>query len=527
MNRIKTSEKNKSVVFSLTKNKFDFKDDRTIAQIAIAYSLQLNKRFELNDYANSDNKGKEYPESILGEIDRHSNNCIYIAVFNQHYNRKLNSDELAKLLKLHLDYGLEILNRDLLQNTKGKNAHIDYLLSIINNGVSLLNDTVSPISTDNKITRQLKAFSKVIEIELGKNSKNQESISIRINDENNFDSQHFAVAGMNGSGKTQLIKDILYQISQQTQHELKFIFFDYKGEGKSDSLKDFLEKTKCEFIDVQEAPLKFNPLTAISLVNERERELNIKSFRDNLAAVDRKLGTKQKNNLQIAIQRRFDNTLKEGRHPSIVEVYNELIEFYEESKYKEDSLTAILKDIADIVFDDDYDSKFSLTDKSLYINLPATLPEVARKVSVFLMLNYLFNYFIDSNDVKPSEERIKPIRYIIVIDEAHVFLKEKNMAGVLEKLLRMIRSKGVIIMMLSQGIEEYKQRDFDFSSQIKIPIMLNVQNKNKKIVKSFIGTPRSDKPLEDALKKLESGKGIINFGEPKLIDINMFWKRSH
>jgi len=80
-------------------------------------------------------------------------------------------------------------------------------------------------------------------------------------------------------------------------------------------------------------------------------------------------------------------------------------------------------------------------------------------------------------------------------------------------------------MMLSQGVEEYKQRDFDFSSQVKIPILLNVQNKDIKTAKSFLGTPKSEVPMKDALKKLESKKGIINFDEPKLIDINMFWQR--
>jgi DNA sulfur modification protein DndE len=39
-----------------------------------------------------------------------------------------------------------------------------------------------------------------------------------------------AIAGMAGSGKTQLMKDILYQISKKTNNELKFIFFDYKGD---------------------------------------------------------------------------------------------------------------------------------------------------------------------------------------------------------------------------------------------------------------------------------------------------------
>ena len=31
----------------------------------------------------------------------------------------------------------------------------------------------------------------------------------------------------------------------------------------------------------------------------------------------------------------------------------------------------------------------------------------------------------------------------------------------------MMRSKGVVVVMLSQGVEDYKTKDFDFASQVK------------------------------------------------------------
>lgn len=143
----------------------------------------------------------------------------------------------------------------------------------------------------------------------------------------------------------------------------------------------------------------------------------------------------------------------------------------------------------------------------------------------------MLNEFISYNDVQTSPERIKPIRYVIVIDEAHAYLGNKNMAKVLENLLRMIRSKGVIIMLVSQGIEEYKQKDFDFSSQIKIPILLNIQNKEPKLAKTFLGTPKSEIALSNALKSLDNSTdgeklGILNIKDTKLIDINLFYKRN-
>lgn len=524
MQRIKTSENNKAVVSNLTKSKFNFRDDRTIAQIAFAYSIQQNKSFEINDFEKVDNKGKEYPESIFGEINQQSNDAVYRAILNQHYNRSLTDDEFYKFSKLHIDHGLDVLNRDILQNRQGRNSHIDYLLNIVNRGINKISSSTSLNSTKTG-SKNIKAYSKLIEIELGKDTKTNKSLKIRINDENDFNSQHFAVAGMNGSGKTELVKDILYQISTITKQELKFIFFDYKGEGKSGKLKPFLKQTNCKFIDIQKKPFKFNPLTYVDLTNERNRDFNIKTFRDNIASIDRRIGVKQKSSLQEALNRCFENTIKTGKHPTIQEVYVELLNYYEESKMKEDSLTAILKELSEGIFDENYDAKLKLYDRNMYINLPPTLPEYARQASVFLTLNYLLSEFISCNDVKANKDRIKPIRYVIVIDEAHAYLKQKAMSAVLENLLRMIRSKGVIVMLLSQGVEEYKQKEFDFASQIKIPILLNVQNKDLKVAKSFLGTPKSDVPMQNALKHLEGGKGIINFKTPKLIDINMFWKR--
>ena len=78
--------------------------------------------------------------------------------------------------------------------------------------------------------------------------------------------------------------------------------------------------------------------------------------------------------------------------------------------------------------------------------------------------------------------------------------------------------------MLSQGVEDYKTKDFDFASQVKLPICLNVQNKDPKMIKSYIGTPRSEHKLLSEINKLESGLGLINIDEPKTIKIRQYWE---
>ncbi len=529
MKKIKTAEVNKNVITILTK-KFEFKDDRNIGQIAIAYSLQLGKKFDLTHDNEGDNNGKEYPESLLGNINGTSNDAVYHAVLNQYYEKQLSEDEFAKFIKFHLDHGLGELNKQLLQNNKGRNAHIDFLISIMGHSLRLLNNSTTSYRPSSTKLKDVDAYTGELKIEIGKDSKTKEPIILAINNENEFDSQHVALAGMNGSGKTELIKDILYQLRKISDEKLNFIFFDYKGEGKSDKLKKFLNSTNCEFIDIKEAPFVFNPLRNIPISNERDLNFGIKAFKDTVASIDKRIGVRQQNTLETAISDCFNAATLIGKYPSLQDIYQQLEAIYEQNNQNPDSLTAIMRELAGDIFSDNFDPDYKVQDRSLYINLPPTLGNTVRQATVFIMLNYLLNEFISYNDVQTSEERIKPIRYVIVIDEAHAFLGNKNMAKVLENLLRMIRSKGVIVMLLSQGIEEYKKKEFDFSSQIKIPILLNIQNKDARLAKTFLGTPRSELALNQALKALgnsDDGEkhGIINIKEPRLLDINLFFKR--
>ena len=147
-----------------------------------------------------------------------------------------------------------------------------------------------------------------------------------------------------------------------------------------------------------------------------------------------------------------------------------------------------------------------------------------RQLCVFLTLKYLLAEFSSTNDTEPTKDRIKPLRYVIVIDEAHVYLKNKNASKALEDILRVLRSKGVVIIMLTQGVEDYKTKNFDFTSQIKIPVCLNINNKDYKLIESFVGTPRSKQKLQEIIGKLEPQKAIINIIEPQIIKINQFWQ---
>ncbi len=509
MLNIKTNQENKPVVSNLTK-KFNFSNDAVIARIAIAYSLQKMTKYD--DNANNlDNSGKEYHGHNLFNGDTE---YLYRALFNQYYGEIISDDQWQKLVKLHLDDGLSKLNH--LIYTQSTN-HIDILINSIKDGLQLLD-----IRNVDRLeeSKNINAYDGNILLDLGK-LNGDKKLTIEINNENKNSNQHIAIAGTTGAGKTEFVKDLLWQIHNQSDGQLKFIFFDPKGEGKSEKLKPFLKSTRCNFVDVSKGGLNFNPLSHISLVDENLQRTEIQSFRDAVSSINN-TGPTQKKNLSTVLHKIFIAAKKDGKHPTIETIKNELEVFYKEQNIKPDSMTAIFDDIFNWFNAENNENIYS---SNQYINMPASMPDSACQTIIFLMLNYLKNIFMSCNDTE-TKEAVKSMRYVIVIDEAHVYLKNKKSGEILEKLLRLVRSKGVMVILMTQGVEDYQQKDFDFNSQIGTSILLNIKNKNNnKHIQSFLGVDKKDKQLSNCLENLSPKKGIVCTDSPKLIDINLFFKR--
>ena len=532
--RIRISKKNSETIDKLT-NLFNFKYDGIIARIAFSYSLQLNKKFDKNIDNSFASDGKDWRDerALFGiSSDDKSYYVIYKAMLDQHYNQILMEDDFISLFKSHLDFGLEKISSDLENQNITGGYHISYLMKMVKKGLELINES-NPFIPHLEDNKEIKSYPHLISICIGKDEKEQKVI-LPINDLNEFDSCNIAIAGMVGSGKTELVKDLLFQISKQSKNELKFVFFDYKGEGSPERLKSFFDGTDSKMVDLKKGPMELNPLSFVNLIDRRTQDFNIKSFVDFICTIATQLGARQKHILQTVINDCFEQqrTLHaaipdtyEITHPTLNDIFETLAAYYDENSIAPDTLYAIISDLATNIFSSaSTQENKKIYEQSLYVNLPIELSDTLRQLCVFLTLKYLLAEFSSTNDTEPTEQRIKPLRYVIVVDEAHVYLKNKNASKALEDILRVLRSKGVVIIMLTQGVEDYKTKSFDFSSQVKIPICLNINNKDYKLIESYVGTPRSKQKLQEAINKLEPQKGIINITEPQIIKINQFWK---
>ena len=123
---IKTSKINKDIVTDLSR-KFNLGAENIIARIALTYSLSKDRKLSLSDIA--DSQGKEYSQNVLFG----SNLPYYIGLICVKYGLYKTDKDIPKYIKLHIDDGLQLMNKELRDNPN-LNGY-DYLIDKITYGL--------------------------------------------------------------------------------------------------------------------------------------------------------------------------------------------------------------------------------------------------------------------------------------------------------------------------------------------------------------------------------------------------------
>ena len=125
---IKTSKVNKEIVTELT-NKLSLGTENIISRIALAYSLSLSEKLDINDI--EDSNGKEYSSKVLfGDYAEY-----YGGMLAMNYKVHISDKDLSKYAKMHIDHGLQLLNQEI--NEQGNIDGFDFLIEKIENSLLL------------------------------------------------------------------------------------------------------------------------------------------------------------------------------------------------------------------------------------------------------------------------------------------------------------------------------------------------------------------------------------------------------
>jgi len=124
---IKTSKENRQLVSKLTR-KLNLGTENIIARIAFTYSLAKDNKLDLNEI--KDSQGKEYSKAVL-----FGNNLpYYISLLCVHYNIYKTDKDIPKYIKMHIDDGLQLINKELQDNPNLDG--FEYIIEKIDNGLS-------------------------------------------------------------------------------------------------------------------------------------------------------------------------------------------------------------------------------------------------------------------------------------------------------------------------------------------------------------------------------------------------------
>lgn len=118
-------------------------------------------------------------------------------------------------------------------------------------------------------------------------------------------------------------------------------------------------------------------------------------------------------------------------------------------------------------------------------------------------------------DKVPIENNYSGLRYVLLIDEAHNVFKEKKSQEILEKLLREVRSQGVSIILVSQGIDEFNQPTFDFSELCNSAFLMQIKDGNNwKSISKFLGAGEKQRTqINRSMESIMPRQAITNIKE--------------
>ena len=503
---ISTSPKNEPLVKLLT-NRIGLGTENHISRIALAYSLskgyELNLENDLQAFG-----GKEYKDNTL--FGNHKN--YYITLICQRYQLHKDDSNIRKFIKMHIDQGLELIHRFFEENPNF--SGIEFLLDNIEVGIDSMNDSENSFEFTKNYNFSLNEkenYINPVKILVGETDDGK-NIFFTPNNTSLYGNCHIAIAGNSGTGKSYFSRKILERLVTETNETVNFLYLDFKGLNESDkSNSDFLsffKKTNAKLINTPQDSFPVNPLSFIDNINEKNKIVGIGRFVDIIVNYAN-LGNVQKQYLKDATIAAFEKR-NDGSYPTLKEV----LEFvYEIAGDKPTSLTQILIGLTEIeLFDNEKYGDF--VNSNYYLSLSGELSKEVRFTATFLVIYYLYNTFMNM-DKTPIEEDHSGLRYVLLIDEAHNVFKEKKSQEILEKLLREIRSQGVAVMLVSQGISEFNQPSFDFSSMCQSAFLMSIKDGNNwKSISKFLGAGEKQRAkINRSMEAINPRQAISNIKE--------------
>ena len=314
---------------------------------------------------------------------------------------------------------------------------------------------------------------------------------------------NIGVVGDLGTGKTQLTKALIYQVTRRAAdnrgHPPKFLIFDYKNDY---SKPDFVDAVGARVVNPHRIPLNVFRLPDAHGQLPTARLARFKFLSDVLQKIYGGIGPKQRNHLKTAVMKAYNSHAPDP--PTLTDVFREYAALVGD---KVDAPYSILSDLVDLeVFVDraadakHFDEFFTGV---TVINLAAFgIGDRERNMLVVLFLNLYYEYMLnlDRRPYRGSDPQLRFIDSMLLVDEADNIMKYNF--EVLRQLLLQGREFGAGVLLASQFLSHFKTRETDYSQPLLTWFIHKVPNVTPKELES-IGLNRVASSTVEKVKSLD------------------------
>lgn len=474
----------------------------TLARIALAWSLREHGS---EVPVSRDDTGREIRyQSLFGD-----GATIFRAALSLVYGRpmSMDSEEFARAVKNHVDAGCAYL-ATLYEQSEGDPLTFWHLVC-----------EAVPLSP----TPDLDVAP--LDIVTGRDVRTDEPVEIRLNDTKQHANPHLAVVGTSGVGKTQFLMHLLARIREVSDRNTHFLFFDYKGDVAGDGR--FVDMCGATVYRLPDVPVPINPFD-VSDYDDATVRWHAEAMAETFSSVESRIGPVQRRTLGKAIVQAYAARMHSShRAPDLLEVWKSLQSMYEEEGCKDDSLTETVRRLAEFGLfwtrDSEHAPLESLLSTTTIIDLHRL--DMLRELVAFLVIGQLYREMSKSEDAAVLEDR-RAIRTILVLDEAHNYLKCRNVA--LQRIIREGRSKGVAVFLASQSLDDFDQKDFDFRELMEFVVAFKCNAISGSAVQKLLGCrPAQASELASRIMRLFPLEAVTNMtpaGDYNQVRITPFYE---
>lgn len=352
-----------------------------------------------------------------------------------------------------------------------------------------------------------------LDIFIGRTLLQRAELVMELNNTAKHANSHLAIMGKPGVGKTQFLLKILTDIRVQSNFQTHFIYFDYKGDVVDNAR--FLELARVQPFRLLQGgqSLPINPFI-LPAYDEQTINVSAREKAESFASISSKLGVVQKGALTEAIRAAYAKRAgSSAPYPDFPDILEVAAASYEEDGKKDDSLIEVLRDLSDFDLFWRHGSEAPpmerVSNRTMLIDVHK-MP-VLKELVAYLVIERLYKEMATLPD-SPVKEGRRTIRTILVIDEAHNYLSQKNMF--LQRIIREGRSKGVVVFFASQSPNDYQQKFFNFQELLEFAYIFQCDGVGASSIQDILGcSAKIAKDLQTEISRLEPWQVIARAQE--------------